>query len=383
MRFRGLTVVISCVALVQALPTLITGRNHKWDRTSPEEGDLVVGSNHFEMEYKTISEALAALGPTGGNVFVYPGVYHEQVVLNKTGPIKIQGYTSDARDYKNNQVVITYGLDAVSVNKSNDLSGTVRAESAGVNLYNLDIENTYGKCTHLSDNVVMHTFTLVFIALLDSSFKGHYTAGCQCQAIALSAQAGKQGYYGVKLTGYQDTLLANIGTQIYSKSCIAGAVDFIFGQNASVYIYKSDIVSTAEGNITAPGGTDENAHQVFVFHKSNIIPAYDAATNVTGNGTGNVFLGRPWKAFGKTIYRNSYIGDHVNPVGWKIWNVATPNVNQSTLAEYKNYGPGSYYANRAERASFAQELTQSEAENYTITAVLGLDYESWVDLDYV
>lgn len=43
------------------------------------------------------------------------------------------------------------------------------------------------------------------------------------QAIALSAQADKQGYYGVKLQGYQDTLLANTGNQAYARSYIDGA----------------------------------------------------------------------------------------------------------------------------------------------------------------
>ena len=43
------------------------------------------------------------------------------------------------------------------------------------------------------------------------------------QAIALSAQADQQGYYGVKLQGYQDTLLANTGNQIYANSYLDGA----------------------------------------------------------------------------------------------------------------------------------------------------------------
>lgn len=64
---------------------------------------------------------------------------------------------------------------------SNDLSGTVRVAAANVSLYNLNIENTYG-----------HPVT-------------------QSQAIALSVQADKFGGYGLKLLGFQDTLLANVG----------------------------------------------------------------------------------------------------------------------------------------------------------------------------
>lgn len=64
---------------------------------------------------------------------------------------------------------------------SNDASGTVRVAAANVSLYNLNIENTYG-----------HPVS-------------------QSQAIALSVQADKFGAYGLKLSGYQDTLLANVG----------------------------------------------------------------------------------------------------------------------------------------------------------------------------
>lgn len=48
--------------------------------------------------------------------------------------------------------------------------------------------------------------------------------------MALAAQDGSQGYDGVGLYGYQDTLLANQGKQLYAKSKIVGPIDFTFGQ---------------------------------------------------------------------------------------------------------------------------------------------------------
>jgi pectinesterase len=81
---------------------------------------------------------------------------------------------------------------------SNDLSGTVRIAAANVSLYSLDIENTYGKPVD------------------------------QAQAIALSVQADKFAAYGVKLSGNQDTLLANgPGGEYFSNCFIEGAVDFV------------------------------------------------------------------------------------------------------------------------------------------------------------
>ena len=95
------------------------------------------------------------------------------------------------------EVLITDNVPA-SVAGSNDASGTVRVHGTNVSLYNLNIANTYGKPVD------------------------------QSQAIALSVQAGQFGCYGCKLTGYQDTLLANKGTQFYGKSYIEGYVsDYI------------------------------------------------------------------------------------------------------------------------------------------------------------
>jgi pectin methylesterase-like acyl-CoA thioesterase len=136
---------------------------------------------------------------------------------------------------------------------------------------------------------------------------GHYAQGCQCQAIALSAQNERQGFYGVSLTGYQDTLLANQGKAVYAKSAVSGAVDFIFGQVSPSYFYASDIISTSLGAITAPGRLSADSPQVYVFDQCKVIAASDAASNTTGS-----VLGRPWKAYGRVVFRNSAIGSHIS-----------------------------------------------------------------------
>jgi pectinesterase len=48
------------------------------------------------------------------------------------------------------------------------------------------------------------------------------TRGQGSQALALSAYADKQGYYGCQFKGYQDTILAQTGNQVYAKSYIEG-----------------------------------------------------------------------------------------------------------------------------------------------------------------
>lgn len=48
------------------------------------------------------------------------------------------------------------------------------------------------------------------------------TRGSGSQALALSAYADKQGYYGCQFKGFQDTILAQTGNQVYAKSYIEG-----------------------------------------------------------------------------------------------------------------------------------------------------------------
>ena len=101
---------------------------------------------------------------------------------------------------------------------SNDETATLRVKAANFKLYNVNVANTYGKGS---------------------------------QAVALSAYVDS-GYYGNAFTGYQDTLLANTGKQLYAGNLIQGATDFIFGQNAPAWFENNDIrvVSASLGYIT-------------------------------------------------------------------------------------------------------------------------------------
>lgn len=50
-------------------------------------------------------------------------------------------------------------------------------------------------------------------------------------------------------------------------------------------------------------------HESFsVFDECNII----ASPNAAANTTGATVLGRPWKEFGRVVFRNSWIGDHLD-----------------------------------------------------------------------
>ncbi|KAE8888582.1 hypothetical protein PF003_g27184 [Phytophthora fragariae] len=100
------------------------------------------------------------------------------------------------------------------------MTSTVRFKSDKVKVYNLNIANT---------------------------------AGNVGQALAVNVNATDYGFYGCNLTGYQDTVLADKGRELYAKTYINGATDFVFGRYAQAWFESCDIETIGTGYITASG----------------------------------------------------------------------------------------------------------------------------------
>lgn len=289
-------------------------------------GAITVGSGG---KYSTLA---AALKDTSSNVYyIYAGTFTGQVAISRAN-VAIYGETTSSGTYTGNKVTLTAAVPASSAG-SNDASGTVRVLASGVKLYNLNIANTYGKPVS------------------------------QSQAIALSVQAGNFGCYGCKITGTQDTLLANVGTQIYAKSYISGYVDFIFGQTASIWVTKTVIETTGSGYITASGRSSADSNY-YVFNQCTI------------QGSGSSYLGRPWRNYARVIVQNSSIGSNVRKEGWSVWSSSDPRTDHVTFGEYNNSGSGAWSSSRP---SFATKLSSG----VSISTVLGSGYTSWVDTSYL
>ncbi|KAK6537952.1 hypothetical protein TWF694_010847 [Orbilia ellipsospora] len=306
----------------------------------PSFRDLVVDkSGKYPGSFHNLTSAVAALKNTTAydqTIFIFPGNYTEQVYIGALlGPLTIRGYTCDSRTYTNNQVTISYNLNRLVPGlTSNDQTSTIRLWTSNVKFYNINIENTFGKGT---------------------------------QALALSAQNTNQGFYGCKFTGYQDTIYANEGRQIYAKSYVNGATDFIFGLRAAAWFENIDIETIGTGYITANGRDAANNTSFYVFNKCSI----------TGkSGVASTYLGRPWRQFSRVVFQKSYLGDVVNPLGWSRWDAVQP-VDNITYGEYKNYGPGA----AGVRANFSMELKAP----IQAVDILGKHFEReyWVDTSYL
>ncbi|KAF7557772.1 hypothetical protein G7Z17_g384 [Cylindrodendrum hubeiense] len=322
--------------------TTCTGKS-RYARTQPASGAVVVdGSGAYKGSFSTIGEAVATLKNDTldeQSIFVLPGTYKEQVYISPlAGPLKVQGYTCDTRSYTDNQVILTNNISRQSPNITrNDETATLRLWSSEVKLYNLNVANTFGAAA---------------------------TSG---QALALSAQNTDLGFYGCSFEGWQDTIYANEGRQIYANTYINGAVDFIFGLRAAAWFENCDIETLGEGYITANGRDAENNTSIYVFNKCDVSGT---------SGEASTYLGRPWRPYSRVVFQKSTLGDVVHPEGWSRWD-ATQSVDNIAYHEYKNKGVGA----EGTRANFSSQLTTP----IKITKVLGADFtkEWWVDASYL
>lgn len=195
-------------------------------RTTPPTGCISAGVGRTYTTIQAAVNSLSTTSTTAQCIFIYNGTYTEQVlVAARAAQLTFYGYTADTTSYSANKVILTNNLAAAS-GLSDDATGTLRIKAANFKAYNLNIVNSYG-------------------------------AGSQ--AIALSAYASS-GYYACQIKGYQDTVLAETGYQLYAKSYIEGATDFIFGQYAQAWFNECDIgvVTKSTGTITGEsrGGDD-------------------------------------------------------------------------------------------------------------------------------
>ncbi len=211
-------------------------------------------------------------------------------------------------------------------------------------------------------NSTFHTPTLLiegegFIAS-DLTIKN--TAGEVGQAIALSIHADNAIIKNCKILGNQDTLyVTGNGFRNYFQDCyIEGTTDFIFG-GATAYFDKCTIHSLKDSYITA-ASTSQGSKYGFVFNKCRL---------TADNAVKEVYLGRPWRIYAKTVFLNCELGSHIKPEGWHNWNKPDAEKN-SFYAEYRNLGLG--YKPK-DRVKWSHQLSVKEAAAYTIEACLGKD----------
>jgi pectinesterase len=331
-----LPLVLSLAAITIAAPVALAPRAA---RPSAPAGCLTVSGSG---QYKTVQAAVNALSTTATAaqcIFIAKGTYKEQVYINSLkSALTIYGETTDTSSFSANTVTITQSKSQDNT-PNNDETATLRAHTSNLKVYNINVVNTRGSGS---------------------------------QALALSAYNPKQGYYGCQFKGFQDTILAQEGTQVYAKSYIEGATDFIFGQKAQAWFDGVDIglLAASVGYITANGRDSSSNPSYYVINKSKIHAA--SGNNVPA---GAYYLGRPWRNYARVVFQSTSLTNAINGAGWTKWNTGDERTDKVEFGEFGNSGDGS----KGSRAAFSKKLGSA----VSISTVLGSDYKSWVDETYL
>ncbi|TDH66394.1 uncharacterized protein CCR75_009649 [Bremia lactucae] len=319
----------------------------EYARTTPPAGAIVVDiTGKHEGSFKTVTEAMASISNTTEvtTVFILPGTYHEQVVVDKLkSPLVIQGYTCNTMKYSENQVTITQAkaqadLPVEIKQNRNFLTSTMGFKSeSGVKVYNLNVANTAGEIQK------------------------------DGQAVAVYVDNTDYGFYACNFTGFKSVVGANKGRELYAKSYFHGADNIVFGRHAMAWFESCDIETISKGSITSHGNQNESIKSEYVFSKANV---FGSEKNLT-------MLGTPWGEYARVVFQECKLSDVVNPKGWK----ASEEVNSTETVyfkEFKNTGPGAKFDQRVE---FSGQLDM--AKKMTETLGEGISNYWWVDSKFL
>jgi pectinesterase len=175
------------------------------------------------------------------------------------------------------------------------------------------------------------------------------------QAVALHTEGDRLVFVGCRFIGHQDTVYTGVaGTRLYFKDCyICGTTDFIFGPSTA-WFEGCTIESLINSYVTAASTPQDQAFG-YVFNNCRLI----ASSNAT-----KVYLGRPWRDYGYTLFMNCELGAHIRPEGWHHWEKHREQT--ARYLEYNNRGAG--YQPK-QRVSWSRQLTKAEASKITLQTV--------------
>ncbi|CAN4093875.1 unnamed protein product [Withania somnifera] len=323
MAFRGyINVMLVVVMLATSYLVIFSEAASSSSSSQLSNAILIKVDQSGKGDYKRIQDAIDAVPSKNSQrvfILVKPGVYREKVVV----PVDKPFITISGRKTAVTSTIIT-GDDYGDIFKSPTF--TVLA-SDFVAQY-LTIQNTYGS---------------------------------GAKAVALRVEGDKAAFVGCRIMSHQDTLLDDVGRHYYKNCYIEGDTDFICGNAASLF-EKCHLHSLSQSNgaITAQHRQSPQENTGFTFVGCKI------------TGVKSAILGRPWGAYARVVFAQTYMSSVILPNGWEDWNDPSRQ-RTSYFAEYKCYGPG---ASSDKRVNWLRTLSSEDAVPYLKESIMAP--KSWI-----
>ena len=179
------------------------------------------------------------------------------------------------------------------------------------------------------------------------------------QAVALHTEGDRLMFVNCRFLGNQDTIYTgNAGTRLLFRQCyIEGTTDFIFGPSTA-WFDDCDIYCKINSYITAASTPKDQAFG-YVFNRCRITTAAEAT---------KVYLGRPWRDYGYTLFMNCTLPASIRSEGWHHWQKEREQT--ARYMEYNNNGEG---ASTKQRVAWSRQLTEKEAKAITMERVFTIN----------
>ena len=308
-------------AIVMSLFLLLLSTGEAASRGKYDNTDTLYVAKDGSAEFHTLNDAVEvcrAFMEYKKVIFVKKGTYKEKVIIPSwLTNIEIVGEDRD-------QTIITYDDHAnIRIPERPNGMGTFRTytlkiEGNDITLKNITIENNAAKLG---------------------------------QAVALHTEGDRLTFINCRLLGNQDTVYTGVaGTRLFFKDCyIEGTTDFIFGPSTA-WFEHCDIFCKANSYITA-ASTPQEIMYGYIFNHCTI----GCAPDVT-----KVYLGRPWRDYGYTLFMHCSLPVQIRPEGWHHWREEAKQT--ARYMEFENTGEG---AATDKRVEWSRQLTKKEVKDIT------------------
>lgn len=318
------------------------------ERTAPvaKVFDAIVAKDG-SGDYTTVQAAIDAAPASQIKpwlIFVKNGEYNEHVDIPANKPyIHITGQDRDKTVILDNKLCGGEGALHVSV------GATVVVNSNDCYFDNITLENSYG---HVKQDGP--------------------------QALALNTMGDRTIFNNVAMLSYQDTWItpSKSANRAYAKNClIEGAVDFIYNSGDCYFDSDTLLINRKSGGYIVAPSHAADVKWGYVFQNTTITaPGVPSETDV--------WLGRPWHNFPKTVFINTRAEVTIPAAGWyetmgglpKLWaeyNTVDGDGNPVDLSQrrteyyYKDSATGDKVYGKSDKAV----LTAEEAAQYTVKNV--------------
>lgn len=310
-------------------------------------------------DFTSIQAAIDAV-PTSGRhptiLLVRMDEYRERVIVNKDN-LRIIG---EARD----RTVITNSACAKDLDADGKAKGTFLSYTFLVTGNNVEVEN---------------------ITIRNDAGDGREVG----QAVAVYAAGDRGVWRNVRMIAHQDTLFCGptmpkvardalphiipegvpsvgdcppvMNRQYFEDCYIQGDVDFIFGPYRC-WFERCTLFMNQRGGMYTAANTPEQSPYGLVFHRCKLTGECEP---------GMASLGRPWRAFARTVFLHCEMDEHVSPEGFQDWQGGAP-----VTERYAEYGTTGARADQFTRHPKQKRMTDEEAAIYTIREVIG-GYDGW------